>query len=113
MASGRKRAGREVREERKDREWGRPRLEADLTNPPVEKEAPSLEPSGLLYEDEPKRSSKYQEPGDRATPADEWRIYVFKGDELLDTLYIHRQSSYLIGKNPEVLVMCMVFINAL
>ena len=31
-----------------------------------------------------------------------WRLYPLKGDELLDLIYIHRQSAYLIGRDSRV-----------
>ena len=41
---------------------------------------------------------KWTEPLDAARPSKRWRLYVFKGDEVVDTYYIHRQSAYLVGR---------------
>ena len=35
-------------------------------------------------------------------PKKRWRLYQFKGDDTLPTLYIHRQSAYLLGRDRKV-----------
>lgn len=45
---------------------------------------------------------KWSEPLDACRPSKRWRLYVFKGDEVVETLYIHRQSAYLLGKEALV-----------
>jgi hypothetical protein len=45
---------------------------------------------------------KWTEPVDAKVPKRGWRLYVFKGDEILETLYLHRQSSYLFGREERV-----------
>jgi len=45
---------------------------------------------------------KYSEPLDAAAPTKQWRLYVFKSNEVIETLYIHRKSSYLIGRDGRV-----------
>lgn len=35
-------------------------------------------------------------------PKKRWRLYQFKGDQDLPTLYIHRQSAYLLGRDRKV-----------
>ncbi|CAG8456399.1 4920_t:CDS:2 [Ambispora gerdemannii] len=42
---------------------------------------------------------KYHEPPEARKPAERWRLYVFKGDEQVDLLHIHRQSAYLLGRD--------------
>lgn len=51
---------------------------------------------------------KYSESLDAAVPPHVWRLYVFEGEELVETLYIHRQPSYLIGKDRRVadIILC-------
>lgn len=65
------------------------------------KEQPCYEPSGALYEDEKVRGSsiKYSEPQDAAQPKKSWRLYVFNGDECIDTQYIDTFSFYTIGRD--------------
>eukprot|EP01041_Mallomonas_annulata_P006622 gene6622-13412_t len=41
---------------------------------------------------------KWTEPLDAARPTKNWRFYVFKGDEVIETMFIHRQSAYLVGR---------------
>ncbi|XP_014258803.1 smad nuclear-interacting protein 1 [Cimex lectularius] len=45
---------------------------------------------------------KYAEPPEAGKPKRRWRLYPFKGDEVLPTLYIHRKSAYLIGRDRKV-----------
>ena len=65
---------------------------------PVDKEAPNFEVSGKLLEDTNTFNGvivKYSEPPEARKPKRRWRFYVFKGDESLPTLHIHRQSAFL------------------
>ena len=47
---------------------------------------------------------KYHEPPEaRKPPAKEqWRMYVFKEKDLLDTIYLHRRSAWLLGRDEKV-----------
>jgi smad nuclear-interacting protein 1 len=45
---------------------------------------------------------KFQEPPEARAPNTQWRFYVFKGKDLLETLHIAKQSAYLLGRNPEI-----------
>merc|ERR1711953_830705 len=45
---------------------------------------------------------RYAEPTDGRKPKTKWRMYVFKGEEELPILYVHRQSSYLLGRDRKV-----------
>ena len=45
---------------------------------------------------------KWSEPLDAAMPNKNWRFYVFKDNEIVETLYLHRQSAYLAGKETKV-----------
>ncbi|XP_042042538.1 FHA domain-containing protein DDL-like [Salvia splendens] len=45
----------------------------------------------------------FNEPPDARKPEIRWRLYVFKGGEVLnDPLYVHRQSCYLFGRERRV-----------
>ena len=46
---------------------------------------------------------KFSEPPDARNPDKRWRFYVFKGEELVATQHLHRQSAYLVGKEKKVL----------
>lgn len=45
---------------------------------------------------------KYSEPPEARKPKKRWRFYVFKGNETLPTLHIHRQSAFLLGKDRKI-----------
>lgn len=65
----------------------------------------NLKPSGKLLEDTNVCNGvvvKYSEPAEARKPRTKWRLYVFKGDEELPILYIHRQSAYLMGRDRKV-----------
>ncbi|KAK3347488.1 SMAD/FHA domain-containing protein [Neurospora tetraspora] len=44
---------------------------------------------------------KYHEPPEARKPAprDQWRLYVFKGDEVIDTIELHMRSCWLVGRD--------------
>ena len=70
-----------------------------------EKEGINLGLSGALTEDKNTFNGvviKYAEPPEARLPKRRWRFYVFKGEEVLPTLHLHRQSAYLIGKDRKV-----------
>lgn len=84
-------------------EWGR--AEAKDDNKPVEKEKPNFEPSGKLTEDANTVNGvviKYTEPLESRKPKRRWRLYPFKGEKALPTLYVHRQSAFLLGRDRKV-----------
>jgi len=80
------------------------------TSPPEDKTKPNFGPSGLLaaatntvkHSDGTSTLLKYNEPPEARRPLVGWRLYVFKGDEQVDLLHIHRQSAYLIGRDRTV-----------
>jgi len=47
---------------------------------------------------------KYQEPPEARKPSakDEWRMYIFKGDEIVETLELAQQSCWLFGREGAV-----------
>jgi len=47
---------------------------------------------------------KFQEPPEARTPNTQWRFYVFKGDEQIDTLHVSmsKQSAYLLARNEDI-----------
>lgn len=73
--------------------------------PEVEKEKPNFGLSGKLTEETNKVNGiviKYAEPPEAKIPKRRWRLYPFKGETALPTLYIHRQSAFLIGRDRKV-----------
>mmetsp|Transcript_11708 Transcript_11708/g.19064 ORF Transcript_11708/g.19064 Transcript_11708/m.19064 type:complete len:240 (+) Transcript_11708:221-940(+) len=99
-------------------EWGNADSEALIDNkgrvrntlqPGEEKAKANFGLSGALNEDVNTGKvyngivMKWSEPVDAATPRGPgWRLFVFKGKDLRDTLYIHRQSAYLFGRESRV-----------
>jgi smad nuclear-interacting protein 1 len=45
---------------------------------------------------------KYVEPPEARRPKRRWRLYPFKGEQSLPTMYIHRQSCFLIGRDRKI-----------
>lgn len=77
----------------------------------AEKKKPDFGLSGVLAADSSGRGGsnmykgvvlKFQEPPEARTPNKQWRLYVFKGEEQIDTLHISKQSAYLCGRNEEI-----------
>ena len=65
----------------------------------MDKEAPHFEVSGKLLEDTNTFNGvviKYSEPPEARKPKRRWRFYVFKEEESLPTLHLHRQSAFLV-----------------
>ena len=70
-----------------------------------EMQKPNLGLSGKLTEDTNMFNGvviKYNEPPEAKKPKKRWRFYVFKGEESLPVMHLHRQSAYLIGKDRKV-----------
>lgn len=87
-------------------EWGnRPNPSKEEKIPPGQKDKPNFGVSGKLAEDTNTVNGiviKYSQPPEARKPKRRWRFYPFKGDKGLPTLYLHRQSSYLIGRDRKV-----------
>ncbi|KAK6154412.1 hypothetical protein DH2020_008660 [Rehmannia glutinosa] len=71
-----------------------------------EKQKPSFELSGKLAAETNRVKGVtllFNEPPDARKPDIRWRLYVFKGGEVLnEPLYVHRQSCYLFGRERRV-----------
>lgn len=75
------------------------------TEPPPEKQKPNYTLSGRLAAETNTVANtsiilKYNEPpGGRLPPTSSpWRLYIFKGDSLLETLPVHTRSCWLFGR---------------
>ena len=67
---------------------------------------PNFEKSGKLAEDRNTYKGiviKYSEPQEARIPKTKWRLYPFKGDETLPTMYIHR-NRYKSSKSSKSLM---------
>ncbi|KAI9495697.1 SMAD/FHA domain-containing protein [Zychaea mexicana] len=107
QAGGRGRGRGRGRDDRNKRyEWGRAEdRERPKTPPPVESEEPNFGLSGKLAAETNTVKGvelKYNEPAEAAKPKTKWRLYVFKGDQQIDLLHIHRQSAFLFGRDRVV-----------
>ncbi|CAH9135694.1 unnamed protein product [Cuscuta epithymum] len=71
-----------------------------------EKEKPSFELSGKLAAETNRYRGitlLFNEPPDARKPSVRWRLYVLKNGEVFnEPLYVHRQSSYLFGRERRV-----------
>ncbi|XP_043685884.1 smad nuclear-interacting protein 1 isoform X2 [Vespula pensylvanica] len=94
-----------TRNKEQEPQWGK-QYTKDKSKPvSQEKEKPSFELSGKLLEDTNTVNNvviKYAEPSDARKPKRRWRLYPFKGEKALPTLYVHRQSAYLMGRDRKV-----------
>ncbi|KAI6219875.1 FHA domain-containing protein [Aphelenchoides besseyi] len=103
--------------ERGGREWDRPKAknfdpfsgeekpETSKTEKDEKVSMPSFEPSGKLAADTNTFKGvviKYNEPPEAAKPKLRWRLYPMKGEEVMQPIYIHRQSAYLIGRDRKI-----------
>ncbi|XP_055352708.1 smad nuclear-interacting protein 1-like [Paramacrobiotus metropolitanus] len=114
--------GRPARDQReRDRNNSRPSTDAQdvqtgygrqADSPPpepnaanVKTEKPNFGLSGKLLEDTNTVNGvviQYSQPDEARKPKVRWRLYPFKGDSSLPTMYIHRQSAYLLGRDRRV-----------
>ncbi|KAK9367540.1 SMAD/FHA domain-containing protein [Lipomyces kononenkoae] len=73
-------------------------------SPPPEKEMPNFEPSGALMGDKLYKgvSLQYSEPAEARKPEKSYRFYVFKSGDIVDTLTLDQQPTYLFGRDRTV-----------
>ncbi|XP_051153765.1 smad nuclear-interacting protein 1 [Leptopilina boulardi] len=86
-------------------QWGKANIKNEEKPKPQEKEKPNFGLSGKLTEDTNTVNGvviKYAEPDDAMKPKRRWRLYQFKGEKSLPTLYIHRQSAFLMGRDRKI-----------
>ncbi|KAK6640793.1 hypothetical protein RUM44_012490 [Polyplax serrata] len=86
-------------------EWGGSKSKGKTNKATGEVQKPNFGLSGKLAEDTNIYNGvviKYSEPPEARMPKKRWRLYQFKGDQDLPTLYIHRQSAYLLGRDRKV-----------
>jgi smad nuclear-interacting protein 1 len=76
---------------------------------PVEKQKPNFSATGLLAKEVntvagTKIVLKYHEPPEarKPPPSHQWRLFVFKGEELVDTIHLYQRSCWLIGREAVV-----------
>lgn len=76
---------------------------------PVNKEKPNFKSTGALAKhanrvEGTKISLKYHEPPEarKPPPSQPWRMFVFKGDDVVDTIELWQKSCWLLGRSHEV-----------
>ena len=83
----------------------------DVAADALEKKRPDFGLSGALAKDQSGTGGsnvykgvllKFQEPPEARTPNTLWRLYVFRGDEQIDTLHVSKQSAYLFARNEDI-----------
>ena len=94
--------------------WGKPgeyindEAKTEENSAPIVKEKANFGLSGALAKDEATGNVingivlKHSEPLDCIVPKQLWRLYVFKENDIIETLHIHRKSSYLFGRDDRV-----------
>lgn len=80
--------------------------------PEIEKQVPNFAPTGLLAaatntiekSDGTKIVLKYHEPPEARKPSskDGWKLFIFKGADIIDTIPVAERSCWLIGKEVAV-----------
>eukprot|EP00002_Diphylleia_rotans_P039760 TRINITY_DN92_c0_g1_i2.p1 TRINITY_DN92_c0_g1~~TRINITY_DN92_c0_g1_i2.p1 ORF type:complete len:258 (-),score=36.55 TRINITY_DN92_c0_g1_i2:931-1704(-) len=74
----------------------------DEEKPLIVKQEPNFNLSGKLAEEQLTVNGivlKFSQPPEARMPDKLWRLYVFKEDQHVDTLHIHRQPSFLFGRD--------------
>lgn len=81
----------------------------DPDAPSIDPERPNFNPSGLLANAANRVAGtdivlKYNEPTDSRLPpaSSDWRLFVFKGEEVIDTIPLATRSCWLIGREDKV-----------
>jgi len=94
--------------------WGKPeedeadRAKEAAQEPDPDAQKPDFGLSGALAKDAATGNVykghvlKFAEPDDAAKPRDRWRLYVFKDEAITETLHIHRQSAFLVGRIRDI-----------
>lgn len=81
----------------------------DEEEKPPPEHKPNFGLSGALTKDEGGGGNvykgvvlKFREPPEARSPNTQWRFYLFKGKDLVETLHISKQSAYLLGRNTDI-----------
>lgn len=81
----------------------------DKDGKPIEKQKPNFNATGLLAKEANTVAGtntvlKYHEPPEARKPPSkqQWRIYVFKGKDTVDTIHLYMRSCWLIGRDEKI-----------
>lgn len=101
-----RRIKREDREATK--EWTPPVKEEEgepSNEPPKEAEKPNYKQSGALAKETNTVNGtvlKYNEPAEACMPKHTYKLYIFEGDDIVDTVNLSQQSWHLMGRDKKV-----------
>lgn len=75
----------------------------------TEKQKPNFKPTGLLAKEANTVAGtttvlKYHEPAEarKPPPKEQWRMYVFRKKDMVDTIYLFQRSCWLAGRDEKV-----------
>ncbi|TMW60377.1 hypothetical protein Poli38472_000419 [Pythium oligandrum] len=89
-------------------EWGKQEDNKESDEPELPVEKPNFGLSGALAKDQATGNvqngvvMKWSEPPEARVPTRRFRLYVFKNDDMIETLHVHRKSAFLIGRDKDV-----------
>ncbi|BEJ17952.1 hypothetical protein CspHIS471_0702290 [Cutaneotrichosporon sp. HIS471] len=93
-----------ARERERERKDDRQRYDED-SGEPKSPPKPDFSSSGLLAKESNQVKGvalKYHEPPEARKPTQNWRLYVFKGEEQVDLIHVYTQSCFLVGRDAVV-----------
>ncbi|TKA28009.1 hypothetical protein B0A50_04075 [Salinomyces thailandicus] len=86
-----------------------PNSQPDSANSGPPKQKPNYAPTGLLAKEANTITGtttvlKYHEPPEarKPPPTQQWRLYVFKQKDLLETLHLYTRSIWLVGRDESI-----------
>lgn len=90
-----------------EEQWGKPEKQKKEEEEEKEPEAPNFGLSGLLANEANKDETtgvvlKYKEPKNARKPTKKWRLHVFKNEESLPVIALHKDSFHLFGRDRKV-----------
>ncbi|CAD0052864.1 unnamed protein product [Aureobasidium pullulans] len=83
--------------------------DAGPAEPAVEKQKPNFNATGLLAKEANTVAGtntvlKYHEPAEARKPSskEQWRMFVFKGKDMIDTIHLYSRSCWLMGRDQAI-----------
>ncbi|KAI4715402.1 SMAD/FHA domain-containing protein [Aureobasidium sp. EXF-10727] len=83
--------------------------DAAPAEPVVEKQKPNFNATGLLAKEANTVAGtntvlKYHEPPEARKPStkEQWRMFVFKGKDMIDTIHLYSRSCWLMGRDQAI-----------
>lgn len=82
-----------------------PVRDEDISKEPKEAEKPNYKQSGALAKETNTVNGavlKYNEPADACMPKHTYKLYIFAGDDIVDTVDLSQRSWHLMGRDKKV-----------